>query len=208
MSSAKTDVSPEVQAAVAMLREGGVIAFPTDTLYALAADATNSTAVDRVFAIKGREPGKPLPLFVSGLPMAEAIAEITASARTLAAAFWPGALTIILRRRSSFESEALAGGDTVGLRAPDHPLALEIVAALGRPVTATSANLSGGADPVSAADVRAQLAGALDLIVDGGACPTATSSTIVDCTQDPPAILRQGALGPDEIARALLGPLA
>jgi L-threonylcarbamoyladenylate synthase len=203
MSSAVV-VSPDVDVAVAKLAAGGVIAFPTDTLYALAADATNDGAVARVFDIKGREGGKPLPLFVAGLEMAEAIAEVTDLGRCLAARFWPGALTIVWRRHPEFRSEALAGGATVALRAPDHPFALEVVRRLGRPVTATSANLSGGPDPVTAADVVAQIGDRVDLVIDGGPCAAAVPSTIVDCSTAVPTILREGAIGRD-VLEPLLG---
>jgi len=203
MSSAVV-VAPDVDVAVAKLATGGVISFPTDTLYALAADATNDAAVGRVFDIKGREGGKPLPLFVAGLEMAEAIAEVTDLGRDLAARFWPGGLTIVWKRRPQFRSEALAGGETVALRAPDHPFALAVVRRLGRPVTATSANLSGGPDPVTAADVVAQIGDRVDLVVDGGPCAGGVSSTIVDCSGEVPAILREGAVDRD-VLEPLLG---
>jgi L-threonylcarbamoyladenylate synthase len=188
-----------IDAAVVRLREGAVIAFPTDTLYALGADATNRVAVARVFEIKGREGAKPLPLFVSGLDMAAAIAEVTPVARRLAERYWPGALTIVLRKRPDFESEALVGGATVALRVPNHEIALRLVTALDRPVIATSANLSGGPDPVSADEVRRQLDGRVDLILDGGPCAVGVSSTIVDCSGEQPRVLREGAIPTTEI---------
>lgn len=202
MSSA-TEVSSQVAAGIAKLDEGGLVAFPTDTLYALGADATNDRAVERVFAVKGRQEGKPLPLFVSSVEMAEKIATLDAQARLLAGRFWPGALTLVLPKRPAFRSLALDGGDTVALRIPDHPIARGIVEGLGRPVTATSANLSGGPDPVTTAVVASQLGAAVDLIIEGGACPAGVSSTIVDCTGEPPAILREGAIAKGAIERVL-----
>jgi L-threonylcarbamoyladenylate synthase len=193
----------DVERAVAILKSGGVIAFPTDTLYALGADATNAVAVGRVFDIKGREPGKPLPLFVPGAEGARRIAEVSPLAAALAKRFWPGALTLVVRRLSSFDSEALAGGETVALRAPDHPTALEILRSLGNPLTGTSANLSGGPDPVDAGVVRAQLGDRIDLVIDGGPCDVGISSTIVDCTGEEPKILRHGAVSEAAIQQAL-----
>lgn len=196
-------VSADVQTGISKLRNGGVIAFPTDTLHALAADATNDDAVRRVYQNKGREDGKPLPLLVSDLAMARHVAELTPAASVLAACFWPGGLTIVLRRKAGFDSLALAGGDTVALRAPDHAIARAIIAGLGRPVTGTSANRSGGPDPATADDVRRELGAKVDFVIDGGACPGARPSTIVDCTVDPPIVLRQGAIPESEVRAAL-----
>ena len=153
------------------LQRGGVIAMPTDTLYALASDARDAEAVARVYAIKGREDGKPLPLFVADVAMAERYAVVSEMARSLAERFWPGALTLVLRKRDDFESAALAGGETVALRVPDHPMARAVIEALDGPVTATSANRSGGLDPVAAEDVRSQLGDEVDIVIDAGACP-------------------------------------
>jgi L-threonylcarbamoyladenylate synthase len=192
--------------AVRKLKEGGVVAFPTDTLYALGADATNPNAIERVFGIKGREAGKPLPLFVSGGEMARRYARLTPDAEALVRRYWPGALTLVLERRPGFESAALAGGDTMALRAPDHQVALALVEGLDRPVTGTSANLAGGPDPVTAGDVIEALGDRVDLVLDGGACPRGQPSTIVDCTSSPPRVLREGAISAAEIAAALGSP--
>jgi L-threonylcarbamoyladenylate synthase len=199
-------VPADIEKAVATLMDGGVIAFPTDTLYALGADARQAAAVDRVFAIKGREAGKALPLFVSGLEMAHEIAEVTPLARRLAIRYWPGALTLVLRKRTGFQSGALAGGTTVALRVPRHDLALDIITKLGRPVTATSANLSGGPDPVDAQTVLSQIGGRIDLVLDGGRCAVGVSSTVVDCTGDAAVVLRRGAISDEEIERAAAEP--
>jgi L-threonylcarbamoyladenylate synthase len=192
-----------VAEAAAVLAEGGVIAMPTDTLYALTAAAGDAGAVRRVFAIKGREQGRPLPLFVSGIEMADRIANLNEPARRLARSFWPGQLTIVIPKRKDFESEALAGSETVGLRVPDHPVARALVEALDSPVTGTSANLSGGPDAVSAEEVRRQLSGRIDLILDVGPCEVGVASTVVDCTGAEPVILRQGAVSAERIAAAL-----
>lgn len=186
-----------------MLRDGGVIAMPTDTLYALTASASDAEAVRRVFAIKRRELTNPLPLFVSGLAMAERIGVFDARSRSLARRFWPGQLTIVVRTQPGFESEALGGGETVGLRVPDSDIARAVIDGLGQPVTATSANLSGGADPISAEEVRLQIGDQLDTILDAGPAPIGVASTIVDCSGDAIRVIRQGAVSREDIDSAL-----
>jgi L-threonylcarbamoyladenylate synthase len=172
-------------------------------LYALTAAADDAYAVRRVFEIKGRQEGRPLPLFVSGLEMAQRIAEVNDAAARLASQFWPGQLTIIVLKQQTYDSEALAGSATVGLRVPDNEIARAVVEALDAPVTGTSANLSGGPDPVSADDVRSQLGDRVDLILDAGPCPHGVGSTIVDCSGDEPSILREGAISSDRVFAAL-----
>jgi L-threonylcarbamoyladenylate synthase len=193
----------QVAKAVAVLKTGGVIAMPTDTLYALTASADDAAAVRRVFAIKGREQGRPLPLFVSGVEMAERIAVLNTPARRLAGRFWPGGLTIVVSKRKDYDSEALAGSQTAGLRVPDNAVALAVIEALDAPVTGTSANPSGGRNPVSADEVRRQLGDRIDLILDAGPCRHGVASTIVDCTGAEPVILRQGTIAADQITAAL-----
>ena len=186
-----------------MLRGGGVIAMPTDTLYALTAPASDAAAVRRVFAIKRRDLTNPLPLFVSDLAMAEHIGVFDERARRLARRFWPGQLTIVVKRQPGFDSVALGGGETVGLRVPDSDIARAVIGGLGQPVTATSANLSGGADPVSADEVRRQIGEQLDLILDAGPAPVGVASTIVDCSGESLNVIRQGAVSREDIDRAL-----
>lgn len=193
----------QVGKAVSVLQNGGVISMPTDTLYALTAAADDASAVRRVFEIKGRQEGRPLPLFVSGLEMAQRIAEVNQTAARLASRFWPGQLTIVVPKLQTYESEALAGSATVGLRVPDNEIARAVVEALDAPVTGTSANLSGGPDPVSADEVRSQLGDRVDLILDAGPCAHGVGSTIVDCSGDQPAILREGAISSDRVFAAL-----
>jgi len=193
----------DLERAVSILRRGGVIAMPTDTLYALVAAARDAEAVRRVFAMKGRKFSKPLPLFVSGLAMAERIAVLNPHARRLAGRFWPGPLTIVLPKQPAFESEALAGGDTVALRVPDHDLARAVVEALDAPVTATSANRSSGRDPVSPEEVLRQLDGEVDFLLDAGPCPVGFASTVVDCTGPELHVTRQGALTEHSLLNAL-----
>jgi L-threonylcarbamoyladenylate synthase len=203
MTSPRTSSLADIEEAVSVLRAGGVIAMPTDTLYALAASARAAAAVRRVFQIKGREAGKPLPLFVADIEMAEQIALLDKTARRLAERFWPGALTIVLPKRPEFASLALAGGETVALRVPAHAVAIAVLETLDGPITATSANRSGGPDPDTAAEVRRQLGNDVDLVIDAGACPAGVASTIVDCTRAEPEIQRQGAVDAATIAAAL-----
>jgi L-threonylcarbamoyladenylate synthase len=177
--------------------------MPSDTLYALCAAARDAAAVRRVFEIKGREGERALPLFVGDLAMAEHIGEFNDEAHTLAKRFWPGQLTIVVKKLPDYASEALASDGTVALRVPDHEVALAVVRGLGEAVTATSANLSGGPDPISAEEVRRQIGDRLDVILDAGPAQSGLASTIVDCTSPEPRVLRHGAIGEAAIADAL-----
>ena len=191
-----------VQRAVDILRGGGLVAYPTDTVYGLAALPGNEQAVARLFEAKRRNSFQPTPLLIASEEMAPAIAgEVSDDARALMAAFWPGALTIILAKAQTFRS--LAVEETVGLRVPDHPLPRELSRLLGSPITGTSANIAGGPEPLTADDVRAQLGDAVDLIIDGGSCPGGRPSTVVDCITSPPRIVRQGAISEVELLRVL-----
>jgi len=199
LAALKTDI----ETAIRILREGGVVCMPTDTLYALTAPATAPNAVVRVYKIKGRELDKPLPLFVSDAAMAGRISEVTPMARRLMDRFWPGALTVVVPRKQSFDSLALSGGDTIALRVPDNGIARRIIEAAGVPVTATSANLSGGANPSTAQEVERQIGDGIDYLLDGGECEVGLPSTIVDCTGERPVILREGAVSLEAIEAAL-----
>jgi len=172
-------------------------------LYALVAAAEDPCAVDRVFAIKGRDNTKALPLFVADVAMAERCAVLNDLARLLVTAFWPGALTVVLPKQPGFDSGALSGGDTVALRVPDHDVLRRVIAELDAPLTATSANRSGGPDPATADEVKRQLGSDIDYVLDTGPCAVGVSSTIVDCCGAVPVILRQGAISKEAIDRAL-----
>lgn len=193
--------------AAALLRAGGVVAFPTETVYGLGADATDGRAVARVFAIKGRPRFNPLIVHLAEPRAAAAHAEVDRRARALMDRFWPGGLTLVLRRRaaSPLSALALAGLDTVALRCPAHPLARELLARCERPVAAPSANRSGRLSPTTAAHVRAELGGAADLVLDGGPCPVGVESTVVDLTGEP-ALLRPGAVDPAALGLPLADP--
>ena len=187
--------------AVRCLQSGGLVAFPTDTLYGLAAVASQDRAVERLFAAKERPRDRPLPVLVASVADVDGLAiGVSAAARRLMEAFWPGGLTLVLRRHPRFHSLALAGGDTVAVRVPAHPIALELLRRVGEALTGTSANLSGKPAPRTAGEVRRGLGDRVDLIVDGGACPGGVESTVVDCTVDPPRVLREGAVPAARIA--------
>jgi L-threonylcarbamoyladenylate synthase len=195
--------------AVRVLASGGLIAFPTETVYGLGADATNGRAVARLYEAKGRPAFNPLIAHVPDAAAARALARFDADATRLAEAFWPGPLTLVLPKTGdcTVAELATAGLDTVAVRVPDHPVAQEILKAFGRPVVAPSANRSGHVSPTQAAHVLADLSGRIDLIVDGGATPVGVESTIVACLGEP-ALLRPGGLPRQAIERALQRPLA
>jgi L-threonylcarbamoyladenylate synthase len=191
-------------AATRALLDGGLVAFPTDTYYALGAVATNAGAVARVFAAKRRDAGEPLPVLVADQDQWRAVADaLPEVALRLAERFWPGALTIV-SRRAPYLPPALTGGrDTIGVRQPRSPLAIGLCRAVGAPLVGTSANTHGQPAPVSAAEVALDLGAAVDVILDGGRCPGARPSTIVDVTQTPPRIVRAGPIGPGALREIL-----
>lgn len=192
-----------MEEAARLLRQGELVCYPTDTVYGIGAAAGDDGAVRRLFAVKGRRLDKPVPLLIAGAGDAVWLAEVTPVARTLIDRFWPGALTIVMRKVEGFRSLALAGQDTVALRVPDHPLVREVIQALGEPITGTSANRAGAPPPVSAAEVALQMGEMVSLIIDGGVCGRRRESTVIDITQDPFKILREGVVSREEIEAAL-----
>jgi L-threonylcarbamoyladenylate synthase len=186
-----------------------VIAFPTETVYGLGADAENPAAVARVFAIKGRPASHPLIVHIAGVAALDAwCATVPAVARRLAERFWPGPLTLILRRGARVPGAVTGGLDTVGLRVPGHDVALALLRGFGGGIAAPSANRFGRVSPTTAAHVRADLEDAVDLILDGGACTVGLESTIVDVSSGEPAILRPGGVTPEALAEVVGYPLA
>jgi len=177
---------------VSLLRAGGVIAFPTDTAYGLAADPFSETAVDRIFRIKGRPDTKPILLLVDSVRMSESVILPTDVFYRVVEAFWPGPLTIIMHAVASLPGKVSAGTKTVGVRWPIAAFATGLVSRLGSPVTATSANRSGMPSPVTAEEVQRQLGDSVDAIVDGGVLPSSGGSTLLDLTADLPVLLREG----------------
>ncbi|WP_315728396.1 MULTISPECIES: L-threonylcarbamoyladenylate synthase [unclassified Bradyrhizobium] len=207
--ASKTEVLPAdsagIDAAAATLARGGLVAFPTETVYGLGADAANAGAIARLYAAKGRPAFNPLIAHVADLAAARRIGRFDATAEKLAAAFWPGPLTLVLPKTAdcAVAELATAGLDTVAIRVPAHPLAHTLLAAFGGPVVAPSANISGHVSPTTAAHVQADLTGRIDLILDGGPVHVGVESTIVGCFEQP-SLLRPGGV-PTEAIEAVLG---
>jgi L-threonylcarbamoyladenylate synthase len=195
--------------AARLLAGGGLVAFPTETVYGLGADATNGRAIARLYAAKGRPAFNPLIAHVVDLKAAQELAHLNATAVRLAKAFWPGPLTLVLPKKTKCRvaSLATAGLDTIAVRVPDHKVARDILVAFGKPVVAPSANRSGHVSPTRAEHVHADLAGRIDLIVDGGATPVGVESTIIGCL-DEPVLLRPGGVPRSTIENALERKLA
>jgi L-threonylcarbamoyladenylate synthase len=185
--------SEALDQAARILRDGGLVAFPTESFYGLGANALDPGAVARVFSVKGRSESKPLLVLVDSLAMAESlVSALPAGVRELMARHWPGALTLVLKAAPHVPDSLTAGTGTIGLRVPAHPLALALVRAARLAVTAPSANPSGAPPPTTALDVRRYFEEAVDLILDGGPTAGGTGSTVADCTVWPPRVLRQG----------------
>ena len=206
-------VSTDLDRALDSLRRGGVVAIPTETVYGLAADARNATAVRRIFAIKGRPVDHPLIVHLAGVEqLGDWASAVPESAAALVTAAWPGPLTVIVPRADGVLDEVTGGHSTVGLRVPAHPMAMELLERFGGGLAAPSANRFGSVSPTTAAhvlgDLGAFLDPSLDLILDGGACPVGVESTIVDCVAIPPQILRAGGVPTEDIERLLDGHLA
>jgi L-threonylcarbamoyladenylate synthase len=194
--------------AAVCLADGGLVAFPTETVYGLGADATNGPAIARLYAAKGRPSFNPLIAHVFDLASAKKLAVFDAAAEKLAAAFWPGPLTLVLKKRSGcpVAELATAGLDSIAVRVPQHPVALAILSRLGRPIVAPSANRSGHVSPTTARHVMDDLNGRIDYVVDGGPAQVGVESTIVGCL-DKPVLLRPGGLAREQIEAALGSPL-
>jgi L-threonylcarbamoyladenylate synthase len=198
-----------VAACARCLAVGGLVAFPTETVYGLGTDATNADAVARLYQAKGRPSFNPLIAHISDRAAAERIARFDACAVALSEAFWPGPLTLVLPKTSdcNIADLATAGLDTIAVRVPAHPLARAILRAFGGPIVAPSANLSGHVSPTTAAHVQSDLAGRIDLIIDGGAVAIGVESTIVGCFGEP-VLLRPGGVPRGKIERVLGRTLA
>jgi L-threonylcarbamoyladenylate synthase len=199
----------DVARAVDVLRRGGVVAIPTETVYGLAADVENAGAIARLYAIKGRPADHPLIVHAHDVDaLAGFVAEITPPLRALAAQFWPGPLTAVVARGARTPRTVTGRQETVAVRVPDHPLTRAILAAFGGAVAAPSANRFGRVSPTTAEHVRADLGDDVDLIVDGGPARVGVESTIVDLTGAVPAVLRVGAITPSQLGDALGAPVA
>ncbi len=198
-----------IEAAAACLGQGGLVAFPTETVYGLGADARHGEAIARLYAAKGRPVFNPLIAHVADAEAARRLAHFDAAAQALAAAFWPGPLTLVLPKRADcgVADLALAGLDSIAVRVPSHPVAHALLKAFNGPVVAPSANRSGHVSPTSAAHVLNDLRGRIDLVIDGGACAVGVESTIVSCLGEP-TLLRPGGVPREAIERVLGRALA
>ncbi|HYS50590.1 MAG TPA: L-threonylcarbamoyladenylate synthase, partial [Burkholderiales bacterium] len=178
---------------MAILRRGGLVAFPTETVYGLGADASNPAAVARIYEVKGRPAGHPVIVHIGDIgQLARWARDIPEAATKLATHFWPGPLTLVLRRAPGVGSQLSGGQDTIGLRVPGHPVALQLLREFGGGIAAPSANRFGRISPTAAEHVRSDLASEVELILDGGACEIGIESTIVDLSRGRPVLLRPG----------------
>jgi len=192
----------QIEKGVRILKAGGVVAFPTDTVYGLGADFSNSRAVERIYEIKKRPKYLPLPLLINDVSQAKTLAAtISQLTLFLARRFWPGGLTLILPKAASLPLYPV-GQPTVAVRVPAHRVPLALIQGLGKPIIGTSANISGNLSASTAGEVEQQLEDRVDLIIDGGQCPGGSKSTIVDATGETPVILRQGIISQYEIEQA------
>jgi L-threonylcarbamoyladenylate synthase len=196
-------VRDQVERAVEIIKKGGIVAFPTDTVYGLGGDAFNVKAAERIYRVKQRSLNMPLPvLLADAAGLEDVAADVPEIARCLIKRFWPGGLTLVLTKKKSVPDIITAGGKKVAVRVPDHPVPLSLVRGSGSPIIGTSANISYEPSPLTAWDVEKQLGGMVDMIVDGGKCPGEVASTVVDVTGQTPFVLRRGIISEEEIKKA------
>ncbi len=194
-------IQQQVEKGISTLKRGGLVAFPTDTVYGLGAGIGIAHAVERVYRVKKRPRTMPLPLLLSDISQIEQVAgSVPEAARLLADRFLPGALTLVLPKSPSLPESIAGGGKTVAVRIPDHPIPIALARGLGTPIVGTSANLSGQPSALTADEVYAQLGDKVELIIDGGRCP-GRESTIVDLSGETPVILREGAIPKEELQK-------
>ncbi|MCS6862647.1 MAG: L-threonylcarbamoyladenylate synthase, partial [Abditibacteriales bacterium] len=187
------DLASQLQPAVEVLQSGGVVIFPTDTVYGIGCDALHTAAVEKVFQIKGREAGKPLPVLVASVgDLPRLVRTVPPVARKLMEKFLPGGVTVVLPKRASVPDIVTAGTETIGVRIPDHPVTLALLRLSGVALTAPSANFSGEPPPRRVADMPMSLLEQVDVVIDDGDAPGGVPSTVVDMTSSPPRILRAG----------------
>ena len=204
MQNLSKSLQAQIVRAITILKKGGVVAYPTDTVYGLGAAMSKLTAVERIFEIKGRPRGMALPLLVGDESQIGSITEsVPASARKLAKTFFPGALTIILPKAKTVPDIITAGAPTIAFRVPNHPVPLALIKGLGEPIVGTSANLSGQPSALTIIDVQNQIGDKIDMIIDGSKCPGGIESTLVDLTTEKPLIRRQGAISIMELRKIL-----
>ncbi|MCG6895008.1 MAG: threonylcarbamoyl-AMP synthase [Desulfobacteraceae bacterium] len=192
-----------IQEAAGTVHAGGIVVFPTTGLYGLAADAMDAAAVDRIYRVKRRSKDKPLSVLIAdSSSLSFVAATVPPAARRIVDAFWPGSVTVVLEARSAIPGNLTAGRGKIGVRMPNHPVALALVRAVGGIITATSANVSGMPGIARIEDLDVHLAAEVDLVLDAGPLEGGAGSTVVDATQSPPVVLREGAVRKKEIRRA------
>lgn len=195
-------IKEQIQSGIAILGDGGLVAFPTDTIYGLGACFDNPTAIDRIYRIKQRPRNMGLPLLVANeSQIGEIVEHISNTARLLIDRFLPGGLTLVMPRAKSVTNMVTGGAETVAIRIPAHPVPIALIKGTGKPIVGTSANISGKPGAIMADEVSLQLGNKINLIIDGGRCKGGRESTIVDITEDVPRLLREGAITRAEIER-------
>ena len=200
MGNLTASIQKQVEQAIIILKQGGIIACPTDTVYGVGAAINIESAVERVFKIKGRPHSRALPILLAEKYQIAEVAKIVPPlARRLADRFFPGALTIVLPKADSVSDIITGGRKTIAIRIADHPIPIAVVRGLGVPIVSTSANLSGSPSALTAEEVRAQLGDRVDMIINGGKCPGGWESTIIDLSGKTPRILRQGPISMEEL---------
>jgi L-threonylcarbamoyladenylate synthase len=196
------EIKRKMEKGISVLKQGGLVAFPTDTVYGLGAAMNIPRAVERIYEVKQRPRGMALPLLLAHTSQISEIAEsVPQIAWLLVRHFLPGALTIVLNKSSSVPDIVTAGGKTVAVRIPDHEIPIALIKGVGVPIVGTSANLSGKPSPLTTDEVCSQLGAKVDLVIDGGRCPGGKESTVVDVTGEKPVILRQGAISKEELEK-------
>jgi L-threonylcarbamoyladenylate synthase len=200
MGNPAVSIQQQVEQAITILKQGGIVACPTDTVYGVVAAINIEPAVERIYRIKGRPRSQALPILLADKSQMADVAKIVPLvAWRLADKFWPGALTLVLLKAESVPDIVTGGGKTVAVRVANHPMPVAIIRGLGVPIVGTSANLSGHPSALTAEEVRAQIGDRVDMIIDGGRCPGGIESTIVDLSGETPLILRKGAIPLEEI---------
>ncbi len=203
MDNLSPNIALQVKRAISILKNGGLVAFPTDTVYGLGGDVFNVTAVERIYSVKRRARNLPLPVLLADQEqVADIVSSVPDMARFLMDRFWPGGLTLVMSKRPSLPNIVTGGGDTVAVRMPKHDVPLRLIRGLGSPIIGTSANISDRPSPVTAEEVEQQLGNQVDLIIDMGKSPGGLESTVVEVVGEAPKILRDGIIPAEEIRKA------
>jgi len=200
MNSSQSEIAKQIKQAISILKKGGVVAYPTDTVYGLGACMTDTVAVDKIFQVKGRPKGMALPVLLANRTQIEDIVtSLSPAAQRLIDEFFPGALTIILPKSAFVPDVITGGGGTVAFRIPNHPIPIALIKGIGKPIVGTSANLSGQPSTLTAAEVHTQIGDKIDMVIDGGRCPGGIESTVIDLSGNKPVVRRQGAISIEKL---------